>query len=86
MAEKLPLLSSRYIQIIVIQRKDKDQDLNASTDETYAPENIDKDYERREEGKPYRTAEFAYGKGETFTIGDEKKYSKTGSTTTASVF
>ena len=86
MAEKVPLFSSRYIQIIVIQLKDKDQDLGASTDKTYAHDKIDKDYEHREEGKPYRTAEFDHGKRETIPIGDEKEYSRTGSTTIASIF
>ena len=80
------MFSSSYIQIIVIQLKVKDQDLGASTDKTYAKGKIDKDYEHREEGKPYITAEFDYGKRETFAIGDEKEYSRAGSTTIASIF
>lgn len=73
-AEKLPLFSSSYIQIILIQRKDKDQDIGSSTDATYAAD------------KDYIIAEFDYGKKETFTIGDGMKYSKTGSTAIVSLF
>ena len=65
--QKLSLLSSSYIQIIAIQLKDEDQDIGASTDEKYAAENIDKDYENKEEGEAYITAEFDYGKRETFS-------------------
>ena len=77
------LLSSRYVQIIVVQLKDKDQDIGASTDEKYAAKNINKDYETKEEGETYITAEFDYGKPEFF-IGDDKNYSrsKAGSTLT----
>ena len=77
------MLFSRYIQIIVIQLNDEDQDIGTSTDEKYAAKNIDKDYETKEEGVAYITAEFDYGKTE-FTIGDEKHYSrsKEGSATT----
>lgn len=82
MDEKLPLFSSSYIQIILIQRKDEDQDIGSSNDETYA---ADKVYESSEEGKPYIIAEFDYGEQGTFTIGDEIKYSKTGSATTVSL-
>ena len=70
MGEKLPLFSSSYIQIILIQRKDKDEDIGSSTDKTYAP------------GKDHIIAEFDYGKKETFTIGDGMNYSRTGSTRT----
>ena len=78
------MLSSSYIQIIVIQLKDEDQDIGASTDKKYSAENIDKDYENKEKGEAYITAEFDYGKTETFSIGDEKMYSrdKTGDTST----
>ncbi|XP_078369293.1 cubilin-like [Oculina patagonica] len=64
-----------YIQIIVIQLKDEDQDVGTSTDEKYAAKNINKDYETKEEGEAYITAVFDYGKTE-FTIGDEKHYSR----------
>ena len=82
--QKLSLFSSSYLQIIAIQLKDEDQDIGDSTDEKYAAENINKDYENKEEGKAYITAEFDYGKTETFSIGDEKMYSrdKTGDTST----
>ena len=82
------MLFSRYIQIIVTQLKEEDQDIGASTDKEYAAEKIDKDYENKEEGGAYITAEFDYDKTETFSIGDEKKYSrdKTGWTTTTSLF
>ena len=79
MDEKLPLFSSRYIQIILIQRKDEDQDIGSSNDETYAVDKVDKS---SEEGKPYIIAEFGYGEQGTFTIGDE---TKTGSATTVSL-
>lgn len=79
MDEKLPLFSSRYIQIILIQRKDEDQDIGSSNDETYADGKV---YESSEEGKPYIIAEFDYGEQGTFTIGDE---TKTGSATTVSL-
>ena len=69
------MLSSRYIQIIVIQLKDEDQDIGTSTDEKYAAKNIDKDYDTKEEGEAYITAEFDYGKTEII-IGDEKHYSR----------
>ena len=69
------MLSPRYIQIIVIQLKDEDQDIGTSTDEKYAEKNIDKDYDTKEEGEAYITAEFDYGKTE-FSIGDEKHYSR----------
>ena len=81
MDEKLPLFSSSYIQIIIIQRKDEDQDIGSSTDETYA---ADKVKDSSEEGKPYIIAQFDYGDEETFTIGDDKYY-KTGSATTVSL-
>ena len=69
------MLFFRYIQIIVIQLKDEDQDIGTSTDEKYAAKNIDKDYHTKEEGKAYITAEFDYGKTK-LSIGDEKRYSR----------
>ncbi|KAL9973059.1 hypothetical protein ACROYT_G019468 [Oculina patagonica] len=66
---------TRYVQIIVIQLKDEDQDIGTSTDAKYAAKNINKDYETKEEGEAYITAVFDYGKTE-FTIGDEKQYSR----------
>ena len=82
MDETLPLFSSRHIQIILIQREDEDQDIGSSNDKTYAAEKV---YDSSEEGKPYIIAEFDYGEEGTFTIGDEMKYSKTGSATTVSL-
>ena len=70
-----------------MQLEDEDQDIGASTDRKYAAQNMKKDYENKEEGEPYITAEFDYGKTE-FSIGDEKHYSrsKKGSKTTKQLF
>ena len=70
------IVSSSHIQIIVIQLKDDNQDIGASTDSKYAAKNIKKDYDNRVEGEAYITAEFDYGKFKTFLIGDGKSYSR----------
>ena len=70
-----------------MQLKDKDQDIGISAERKYSAKNISKDYENREKGKPYITAEFEYNnQSKTFSIGDEETYSKTGITTIASRF
>ena len=82
------ILSSSHIQIIVIQLKDDNQDIGASTDSKYAAKNIKKDYENRVEGEAYITAEFDYEKSVTaFPVGDGKSYSRSaaGNTTRASL-
>ena len=78
---------NRYIQIIAIQLKDEDQDIDTTTDEKYATKNIDKDYETKEKGQTYITAEFDYGETK-FSVGDEKQYSrsKEGRKTTITLF
>ncbi|KAJ7357701.1 hypothetical protein OS493_023835 [Desmophyllum pertusum] len=66
-----------YTQIIVKQLKEEGQNIGTSTDQKYAAKDIVKDYENRVDGEPYITAEFDYDKGEeSFTIGDEKYYSR----------
>ncbi|KAJ7357696.1 hypothetical protein OS493_023829 [Desmophyllum pertusum] len=66
-----------YTQIIVKQLEEEGQDIGTSTDQKYAAKDIVKDYENRVDGEPYITAEFDYDKGkESFTIGDEKYYSR----------
>ncbi|KAJ7373402.1 hypothetical protein OS493_012995 [Desmophyllum pertusum] len=66
-----------YSQIIVKQLEEEGQDIGTSTDQEYAAKDIIKDYENRVDGEAYITAEFDYDKGkESFTIGDEKYYSR----------
>ncbi|KAJ7375922.1 Bone morphogenetic protein 1 [Desmophyllum pertusum] len=66
-----------YTQIIVKQLEEEGQNIGTSTDQKYAAKYIVKDYENRVDGEPYITAEFNYDKGkESFTIGDEKYYSR----------
>ena len=72
----LYIFSSSYVQIIVIQLKDDNQDVGASTDSKHAARNIKKDYHSKVEGEAYRTAEFDYGKFTTFFIGDGNSYSR----------
>ncbi|XP_074611675.1 receptor-type tyrosine-protein phosphatase delta-like isoform X2 [Acropora palmata] len=68
----------RYYQVIVVQLKEG-QDAGNPADPKY--KNVRANYEQKKDGEPYITAEFSRKDArETFTIGDDKYYSKSGVT------
>ncbi|XP_044163802.1 receptor-type tyrosine-protein phosphatase delta-like isoform X2 [Acropora millepora] len=67
-----------YYQVIVVQLKEG-QDAGNPADPKY--KNVRANYEQKKDGEPYITAEFSRKDvKETFTIGDDKYYSKSGVT------